>query len=499
MHVLLRPGPYVCAEWDFGGLPAFLLKDGEIELRSSNKYFMNRTAIFFGRLAREVKPFLGPQGPVVLVQIENEYGSWGSDHGYIQGLLDLWRGLIGDFEFYHADGYGMLAAGHVQGLSVGINGGTNLAEYQQARRTYPDAKLVFGGEIYPGWLTHWGEKGFQHQDKAQTLALFRFFVQNNLSFSMYMAHGGTNFAFTNGVNSPVSVHVTSYDYDAPINEQGARTPKYDLLREMFKAAVPWEVPEVPAQISVKAVPETRVRRFSTYAAYGSFSPVAFWREGNHTMGNWSLEQNDVPHGMLSYQLMAPAGNHTLEIYYADYAYVIIGGARTVHNTQKTGRYATRQFACADECLVEITVESQSHINYDRSMLNQRKGLLGIKASFEFRAMTMKITPFLPEDLVALKPDSTPVSAGYFYEGTLELSEITDTYLDMRQFGKGYLFVNGRNLGRFWNIGPQFRLYCPGVWLKQTNRVVVFDEELREGATITSAATLEDVPGEASQE
>lgn len=124
------------------------------------------------------------------------------------------------------------------------------------------------------------------------------------------------------------------------------------------------------------------------------------------------------------------------------------------------------------------------------MLNQRKGLLGIKSSFNFSSMTMKITPFFSDDVSTVPNDSTAVSVGYFYQAEFTLSQITDTYLDMRQFGKGYLYVNGRNLGRFWHIGPQYRLYCPGVWLKQSNRLIIFDEEIHDGATVPSAGSLE---------
>jgi beta-galactosidase len=239
MNVLLRPGPYVCAEWDFGGLPYYLIKDKMIELRSTDPYFLNRTTVYFSKVAPLIKPYLAPNGPIIMIQIENEYGSWGGDHVYIQALVDIWKRLIGDFEYYHADGDFGIPAGHAPGLNIGINGCLNLNTYKSTQLKYPDAKMVFGGEIYPGWLTHWGEAHMQRQDKSQTVGMFRWFIQNNISFSMYMVHGGSNFGFTNGVNSFLNVHVTSYDYDAPINEHGLNTPKYDDLRTMFKAAVSW--------------------------------------------------------------------------------------------------------------------------------------------------------------------------------------------------------------------------------------------------------------------
>jgi beta-galactosidase len=355
MSVLLRPGPYVCAEWDFGGLPAWLLKEKQIEVRSLDLTFMSRSKLYIEKMAEQIRPFLAPNGPIVLLQIENEYGSWGNDHNYIASILNLWKAQIGDFEYYHADGDSGVPAGHVAGLSIGINGCANIGCFKNKTAMYPDAKLVFGGEIYPGWLTHWGESSFQHQDKAYTVQLFSFFVNNNVSFSMYMVHGGTNFGFTNGVNSPVNVHVTSYDYNAPINEHGLNTSKYNDLRAMFMKAAPWPVPDVPQPIPIKALPVIRPKLVSSYNSIGSFFPANFTKSGNAYTGPWSLEENDLPHGMVSYRFNATPGNNQMELYYADYMYVIISGVRTIYQTTKTSRYVNISFTCSTVCPVEITV------------------------------------------------------------------------------------------------------------------------------------------------
>lgn len=256
ISVLLRPGPYVCAEWDFGGFPAYLLENSTsvpISLRSTNPVYLEAVKRYFTVLAPIIRKYDAQfGGPIVLLQIENEYGSFGHDLVYINGLRQMWKDLNVTTEQYHADGPNLVQYSHWTGGNIGVNGAIAESSYANAKSLDPNV-FIFGGEIYPGWLTHWGES-WAGMSVDGAVNEFSTLCNNNRSFSIYMVHGGTNFGFTAGANqqggpaSDYAGHVTSYDYDAPINEQGGVTLKYSALRAVFVKHADWPVPDPPAGI-----------------------------------------------------------------------------------------------------------------------------------------------------------------------------------------------------------------------------------------------------------
>ncbi|MEO6222144.1 MAG: beta-galactosidase family protein, partial [Vicinamibacterales bacterium] len=269
MWVLLRPGPYVCAEWDFGGLPPYLLKDPDLRVRSLYPRYMVAAERYMTRLAAVVRPQLVTNGgPVVMVQVENEYGSYANDRQYMERLRGIWIKNRIDVPFFTGDGptpY-MLQAGSLPGAAVGLDSGSTERHWELARAMVPGVP-VFSSETYPGWLTHWGEK-WAAPSLPDLLTEVTFLLTNKKSFNFYVAHGGTNFGFTAGANSGGKGYepdVTSYDYDAPIDEQGRATPKYHALRTLITSNLPAGVtlPPVPEPIASIPIPEFQMVRHTS--------------------------------------------------------------------------------------------------------------------------------------------------------------------------------------------------------------------------------------------
>jgi len=255
LWVLLRPGPYVCAEWDFGGIPPYLLKDPDLRVRGMYPRYMQAAERYMTQLVRVIKPLLVTHGgPILMLQVENEYGSYGNDRAYMTRLRDAWKTLGVDVPFFTGDGptnY-MLEAGSLPGAAVGLDSGSNDRHWDLARQIVPGVP-VFSSETYPGWLTHWGEQ-WAAPSVPNLLKEVTYLLGAKRSFNFYVAHGGTNFGFTAGANSGGKGYepdVTSYDYDAPINEQGRATPKYQALRDLIATSLPagQSLPPIPDPIS----------------------------------------------------------------------------------------------------------------------------------------------------------------------------------------------------------------------------------------------------------
>lgn len=219
MWVLLRPGPYVCAEWEFGGLPPYLLRIPDIKVRCMDPRYMAATARYVKALAEQVKGLqVTNGGPILMVQVENEYGSFGNDRQYLYKLKELWEQNGINVPFYTADGpvSALLEAGTVPGAAIGLDSGSSEGDFAAAGKQNPDVPS-FSSESYPGWLTHWGEK-WARPDKAGIVKEVKFLMDTKRSFNLYVIHGGTNFGFTAGANSGGKGYepdLTSYDYDAP--------------------------------------------------------------------------------------------------------------------------------------------------------------------------------------------------------------------------------------------------------------------------------------------
>jgi beta-galactosidase len=493
MWVLLRPGPYVCAEWDFGGLPPYLLRDPELRIRSLYPRYMAAAERYLAKLAEVVRPLLVTHGgPILMVQIENEYGSYGNDRNYMKRLKDVWVKHGVDVPFFTGDGptaY-MLEAGHVEGAAIGLDSGSDEKDWDLARSIAPGMP-VFSSETYPGWLTHWGEAWARpSMDDLRTDVAFLLGAKK--SFNFYVVHGGTNFGFTAGANSGGKGYepdVTSYDYDAPIDEQGRATPKYLMLREMLGATLPagQTLPPIPDPIAAVAIPAFEMRPFTSLWS-NLPAPV-------HSVHPRPFEMYGQNQGLVLYRttLVGRKSGKLVITDLHDFATVFVDGvlAGTLDRRLAEKSIDLPKSATPNPVL-DLLVEGMGHINFAQEMIDRK----GITDRVTLAGMTLMnwdvhLLPLGDAWVGALRANAAPgARPGMFFRGTFTLDQPADTFIDMTGYRKGVVWVNGHNLGRYWDIGPQTRLYAPAPFLKAgRNDVVVLDLLKTEAAPLRGAATL----------
>jgi len=504
MWVLLRPGPYVCAEWDWGGIPTYLLKIPDIKVRCMDPRYISAVDRYVARLSKEIAPLQCTNGgPILMVQVENEYGSYANDKEYLEALRDMWvKGGI-NVPFYTADGATdyMLEAGNLDGCAIGLDSGTGDADFAAASRRNPDVP-AFSSESYPGWLTHWKES-WQRPDTAGMLKEIKWLLSHGKSFNLYVVHGGTNFGFTAGANafSPVQYQpdVTSYDYDAPISEQGRGTPKYFAIRKLISQYVKYKIPNPPAPVPAIEIPSFALQPFTSI--WNNLPGAARFAQPV------PMEKLDQQSGLVLYRTKLighKSGTLTITEPH-DYALVFLNG-KLVDTVFRDGGKWSVQLPRTDvkEPMLEILVEGMGHINFaqyliDRKGITDRVTLNGMTLmNWDVFSLPMD-EPYI-ERLAAgsggggsaanSETGGDAAKQGIFFKGNFELSGTGDTYIDMRQFKKGIVWVNGHNLGRYWYVGPQQRLYCPASWLKKgNNEVIVFDLHKTDTGTAWGVGSL----------
>ncbi|RJQ75732.1 beta-galactosidase [Pseudonocardiaceae bacterium YIM PH 21723] len=508
MYVILRPGPYVCGEWDLGGLPAWLLKHDPMSLRvreSADQHYFPAVRRYVNTIAPVLKPLMIDNGgPIIMVQVENEYGSFGNDQQYLLEVRKLWQDNGIDGPFYTQDSLGFAEQNHtvVPGGAIGLSGG-DAAQIARCRKSFPDVPAL-SGELYPGWLTHWGDKDFE--PPRDMTKVVKDLMAGGLSFNFYMVHGGTNFGFWAGANSGDDggnylADLTSYDYSAPINEQGAATEHYQKYRAIIGghlgAALP-PVPPPPPAIAPAAVTPV------PFASLWDNLPAAL--PGSEPK---PMEQHGQNLGFVLYRRSLPAFKPgTLNaIAVHDYATVFLDGeyqggysrstALPATYTRKHRISTTEKLPVASaqaEPVLDVLVEGLGRINYGHAMVD-RKGITKQVSLDGGGALTGGWQTFpLPMDesfVAGLRPSiSDKARPGLFFKAALALDSVGDTYVDMSDWTHGVVWVNGHNLGRYWEIGPQLRLYCPATFLRPgLNEIVVFDLHQTEPARISFNAKL----------
>ena len=492
MWVYLRPGPYICGEWDFGGLPPYLLCHPDIRVRDKDDAdYMTAVRRYIATIAPVVRPLLAENGgPILMVQVENEYASFGHDLAYLETIHALWQqhGVRGPFSI--SDGLEQVrkAKTYLAGTALGLDGDTDFAGAQAIAGELP----VWMGEGYPGWITHWGDKDFSRGDFAGTLSTL---LAEGRSFNMYVVHGGSNFGFGAGANanndySNFQPVITSYDYGSPINEHGAPTADYHAFRKLIASHVAHPLPELPPTPPMAAFASITPQ---PHASLWDNLPAA--KQVQHPQPNELLFGQD--HGMVLYRRTVKGGGELVVDSARDYATVFHGGqyvdciSRVQHPKLRAGN-KLRLPAGLGEAPLEILIDSFGHVGFGQAMTD-RKGLVG-EVRLDGKPLQDWEAVSLPLDdawLAALKPLSDkPARPGVFFKGTFSLAQVGDCYLDMADWAKGYLWVNGHLLGRYWDIGPQQRLYCPAPWLHAgDNEVLVLDLHRTEGAAIRSATSL----------
>jgi beta-galactosidase GanA len=499
MWLILRPGPYDCAEWDLGGIPSYLLRIPDIKLRCLDTRYMAAAERFMTKLAEVIKPYMVTKGgPILMLQIENEYGSFGNDKNYLLKLKQIWASLGIDIPTYTADGptTEMLTAGTLPGSAVGLNSGRSLADFALAEKINPGVP-VFSSETYPGWLTHWGEK-WAKCDSTSLVKEVKFLMENKKSFNFYVLHGGTNYAYTAGANSGGKGYepdVTSYDYGAPINEQGQATPNYTALRDLINSYLPKGQKPVPLPMQIPVIELSPIEMQPFTSVWNNLpEPVA----SNQPK---TFESYGQDHGFILYktELTGQKSGKLIVTDIHDYATVFL-------NDRYIGKLDRREGINSIEIpesniekpTLEIFVEAMGRINYGKNIID-RKGITDSVTLNGTTLLNWKVYN-LPMDrkyIWDLRSSGKSIKKpGVFFRGSFVLSRgegnlYSDTYIDVSNYQKGIVWINGHNLGRYWNIGPQQHLYCPSPYLREgLNEIMVFDLHQTDAKPISGKKTME---------
>jgi beta-galactosidase len=479
MWLIVRPGPYVCAEWDLGGIPPYLLKIPDIKLRTLDPRYMAAAERYMARLAEEIRPYLITRGgPILMIQVENEYGSFSNDHNYMSKLRDIWVEDGIDVPTFTGDGptIMMLESGTLPGSAVGLDSGSSQNDFDLAKKINPGVP-VFSSETYPGWLTHWGDAWWARPDTVELFQEVKFLMDNRKSFNLYVIHGGTNFGFTAGANSGGKGYepdITSYDYDAPVNEQGQATPKYLALRKLIGSYLPKKekLPKIPDPVPAIQVELIFPVRFTsvwdylpepvvsetprTFEAYGQNNGFILYRKELTGRKSGKLTVTDIH----------------------DYATVFLNG-EYLGNLDRKEAINTIDIpeSNVSEPVLEILVEGMGRINYG-PQIHDRKGITDSVTIDGEKLLNWKVYN-LPMDrkfIYDIRSSGKIVNKpGIFFKGDFSLAYTGDTFFDISNYKKGVVWVNGHNLGRYWDIGPQKRLYCPASYIRPgMNEILIFD-------------------------
>ncbi len=487
LNVIVRPGPYVCAEWDLGGLPARLIADKNMRLRCMDSpVYLEETKKYIAAVANEIKDLqitYNKKGPVIMLQVENEYGSFGNDHEYIQWLEDLYKEVGFTVPLFTSDGpdHKNLYAGTSPSMLPVINFAADpeeqFAKLELFRKNIPH----MSGEWWVGWLTHWGEGDWKNQDEERQKKELKWMLENDKSFNMFMFHGGTNFGFWAGANHFDSylADITSYDYGAPLTEGGNVTSEFLWMREMLSQYQnKGEEKLPPIGPEPKAIAIDKVELDKSAALFRQL-PVDDMIQSKQLL---TMEQAGQDFGYILYKTTLDSWvSGKLSINEAhDYAWVFVDGELIgeVNRTKKNWEVKLPDNLKRGAELM-ILVEALGRNNFG-SKLFDSKGITN-RVSFNnfFTFMNWEIYPLTMdwEYISNLRYEAVQPVADepVFYKGEFTLEEVGDTYLDLRKWEKGFVYVNGHNLGRYWNIGPQYDLYVPGCWLRKgKNEIVIFD-------------------------
>ncbi|MFT3830988.1 MAG: beta-galactosidase [Opitutaceae bacterium] len=482
LWVVLRPGPYACAEWEMGGMPWWLLKHGDIQLRTRDPRFLEATRRYLNEVGRVLAPLqVSRGGPILMVQVENEYGFFAKDSEYMGELRQALLGAGFEVPLFACNPKDHLRDGYRSDLFPVVNFGSDPQGAFKALREILPAGPLMCGEFYPGWFDTWGAP--HHTGNTERyLADLGYMLEAGASFSIYMAHGGTTFGFGTGADRPFKPDTSSYDYDAPISEAGWVTPKFEQTRAlMAKHLLPGEtLPPPPARNPVVAIaPVAAAERAPLFANLSAPLADATPR---------TMELYDQAYGCLLYRTTLPPGPAATVQAAAihDIGQVFLDGRRIGFTDRRSGNYHVALPARDRAATLDILVDAMGRVNFGVEV-HDRKGIHGPvtltvdgQSPAELHGWEVFRLPLDREMLGGLKyertvTDSSASAGPAFWRATVKIGQPGDCFLDMRPWGKGYVWVNGHNLGRYWNIGPQQTMYVPGPWLKVgDNEIVVLD-------------------------
>lgn len=495
LYVILRPSPYICAEWEFGGLPYWLLKDSQMKLRFSYAPFMEKIERYFNALFQEVIDLqITMGGPIIMMQVENEYGGYANDKDYLKQMAGLMRKMGVDVPLVTSDGpWGdMLENGSIPGLALPtINCGSNVKEhFKRLKEFHNEKKPLMVMEFWIGWFDAW-EDGFHHTTSTEDATKELADILSEGSVNIYMFQGGTNFGFMNGSNyyEKLAPDVTSYDYDALLTESGEITPKYRAFQKVISEHT--EIPQLQLSTKIEQKSYGGVAVEAKVALLEALSDIGTVAHSAYPL---TMEDLNQGYGYVYYQSEIGAPR-TIEdfrlVNVMDRVHVSINEKPlfTLYDHETTEKKSFELFE--ETNTLGLLVENMGRVNYSVKMNHQKKGIQdGVVINGAFQSEWENWS--LPMDNLG----QLDFSKGYinnvpaFYRFILEVDVVGDTFLDLEGWGKGFVTINGFNLGRFWKKGPQKRLYVPGPILKQgENEVIIFETE---GET-TELVTFYDTP------
>ncbi|KAN0023890.1 hypothetical protein ACTFIV_008280 [Dictyostelium citrinum] len=533
LNVILRPGPYACAEWELGGFPYWILEQQPIALRSSDSVFISAVIAYWSRLLPLLEPYLFTNGgPVIMVQVENEYGSYGEDKSYLETLLTLLQKYLGQGDgngsgvlFHSTDGpsaqmlFGSKLEGVYQTVDFGPMPMEQIQDNFKIQQTFASKPTpLMNSEYYTGWITHWGDSSAARTDASVVAQGLDDILSLNASVNMYMFFGGSNPGFMNGANSnspttDFEITIQSYDYDSPLTESGDTTEKYFAIKNVIEKYINNNNKQTSNSNTLPPVPSN-----STKVAYGTIqitqATSLFNNLGNlvnqkqqqlQTGGPIPMEQLQQSTGFVLYETtMNIAQSNQLSITELHDRATFFINDEAIEDTVTTGQavFLQRPFNSSIEINypsnvtedgdfnLRILLENQGRVNFG-PYLNDRKGLLsgGVMSGQQYigpwNNYPLPLTNKTLSNINNWQPikDYTLSNTPTFYQATLSINSTTDigdTFLSFTGLGKGQLFVNGYNVGRYWNVGPQRTIYISSVLLHQgDNEIILFETLLTQ--------------------
>jgi beta-galactosidase len=477
LWVVLRPSPYACAEWEFGGYPWWLLKDSSVKVRSKDPRFIAAYTKYINVLAKQLLPLqVTKGGNILMVQIENEYGSFSDDKSYMDLNRKIFRDAGFDVTLFTCDGADQMPKGYLPGYLPAVNGLEDPAQVKKLINTWHNGKgPYYIAEWYPGWFDNWGKKHatISADDAAAKLDKI---LAAGISINMYMFHGGTTRGFMNGANKsqtePYSPQVSSYDYDAPLDEAGNPTEKFLKFRSVIQKHLPpgQVLPAIPVNNPTIKINDIQL---SSHANLFDQLPKPIKSERP-----LAFEDLDQAYGFVLYRTTITKNGLLRIKELRDYAILFINGKQIGTLDRRLNQDSIMLTTLPKGAVLDILVENNGRINYGPFLIDNRHGItekVTIDKTEVLNWEQYKL-PFKNLNNIKYTSKSSLAKTPGFYKGSFNLSNTADTYINLQSFGKGFVFLNGHHLGKYWNIGPQATLFVPATWLKKgNNEIVVFDE------------------------
>jgi beta-galactosidase len=498
LKVIVRPGPYICSEWDFGGLPAWLLKDPQMQVRCMYPPYLAVVDRYLDALLPRLVPLLASQGgPIIAVQVENEYGGFGNDQHYLQYLAADLRTHGVDVLLFTSDGPrdGQQQGGGIPGILHTVNFAFDANEALAKLREYQPVGPLLVTEFWSGWFDHWGEEHHLSADGSgsieRSVQTLDDILAAGASVNFYMFHGGTNFGFMNGANLELTGYhsdVTSYDYAAPLDECGDPSPRFAAYRDVLRKYE--NVPETPI---VRSTPKRAYGSIELRESIGLFDVLDGLSRKHLSVTPDPMEFFDQDYGFILYRthITGPRGEAMLYAHeIRDRAQVFVDGQAIGVLERETGDEALSLDVPPQGITLDLLVENMGRVNFGPGLMD-RKGIVG-SVMFDWQVLfNWEVYPLPLDDLNGLKFQAltlTPaaIEGPRFFRGTFEVDEAADTFLVLPGWTKGVAWINGFNLGRYWKRGPQQTLYMPAPLLKRgENEVIVFELHGAEHLTVES--------------